>query len=78
MRDCPWVSIKPQPSRNPAAAETMIAVSSNDECAVTKVKKFGASGLAARPHLLLLAAYLLAALPLAPWAGAAALRLALE
>jgi heme exporter protein B len=37
-----------------------------------------ASGLAARPHLLLLGAYLLAALPLAPWAGAAALRLALE
>jgi heme exporter protein B len=37
-----------------------------------------ASGLAAKPHLMLLAAYLLAALPLAPWAGAAALRLALE
>jgi heme exporter protein B len=37
-----------------------------------------ASGLQARPHLLLLAAYLMAALPLAPWAGAAALRLALE
>jgi heme exporter protein B len=37
-----------------------------------------ASGLEARPHLLLLTAYLMAALPLAPWAGAAALRLALE
>jgi heme exporter protein B len=37
-----------------------------------------AGGLAPRPHLLMLAAYLLAALPLAPWAGAAALRLALE
>jgi heme exporter protein B len=37
-----------------------------------------ASGLEARPHLLLLGAYLMAALPLAPWAGAAALRLALE
>ena len=37
-----------------------------------------ASGLEARPHLMILAAYLLAALPLAPWAGAAALRLALE
>ena len=37
-----------------------------------------ATGLSARPHLLLLAAYLLAALPLAPLAGAAALRLALE
>jgi heme exporter protein B len=36
------------------------------------------SGLAAKPHLMLLGAYLLAALPLAPWAGAAALRLALE
>jgi len=37
-----------------------------------------AMGLSARPHLLLLGAYLLAAIPLAPWAGAAALRLALE
>ncbi len=37
-----------------------------------------ASGLSAQPHLLLLGAYLLAAIPLAPWAGAAALRLALE
>jgi heme exporter protein B len=37
-----------------------------------------ASGLEARPHLLMLAAYLLAAVPLAPLAGAAALRLALE
>jgi heme exporter protein B len=37
-----------------------------------------ASGMEARPHLLLLAAYLMAAVPLAPWAGAAALRLALE
>jgi heme exporter protein B len=37
-----------------------------------------AGGLSARSHLMLLAAYLLAALPLAPWAGAAALRLALE
>jgi heme exporter protein B len=36
------------------------------------------AGLSAKPHLLLLAAYLIAALPLAPWAGAAALRLALE
>jgi heme exporter protein B len=36
------------------------------------------AGLSAQPHLLLLAAYLIAALPLAPWAGAAALRLALE
>jgi heme exporter protein B len=35
-------------------------------------------GLSAQPHLLLLGAYLLAALTLAPWAGAAALRLALE
>jgi heme exporter protein B len=37
-----------------------------------------AIGLSAQPHLLLLAAYLLAAITLAPWAGAAALRLALE
>lgn len=37
-----------------------------------------AMGLSARPHLFLLAAYLLAAVPLAPLAGAAALRLALE
>jgi heme exporter protein B len=37
-----------------------------------------ASGLEARPHLLILAAYLLAAVPLAPLAGAAALRLALD
>ncbi len=37
-----------------------------------------ATGLSAQPHLLLLAAYLLAAITLAPWAGAAALRLALE
>jgi len=37
-----------------------------------------ASGLEARPHLMILAGYLLATLPLAPWAGAAALRLALE
>jgi len=37
-----------------------------------------AADLSARPHLLLLAAYLFAALALAPWAGAAALRLALE
>ena len=37
-----------------------------------------AMGLSAQPHLLLLAAYLLAAITLAPWAGAAALRLALE
>jgi heme exporter protein B len=36
------------------------------------------AGLSAQPHLMLLAAYLIAALPLAPWAGAAALRLALE
>lgn len=36
------------------------------------------AGLSPQPHLLLLGAYLLAALPLAPWAGAAALRLALE
>lgn len=37
-----------------------------------------AADLPARPHLLLLAAGLLAALALAPWAAAAALRLALE
>ena len=37
-----------------------------------------AAELPARPHLLFLAAGLLAALPLAPWASAAALRLALE
>jgi heme exporter protein B len=37
-----------------------------------------AADLPARPHLLLLGAGLLAALPLAPWASAAALRLALE
>jgi len=36
------------------------------------------AGLSAQPHLLLLGAYLIAALPLAPWAGAAALRLSLE
>ncbi|MBM3489378.1 MAG: heme exporter protein CcmB [Alphaproteobacteria bacterium] len=36
------------------------------------------TGLGARPHLLLLAAQALAALALAPWATAAALRLALE
>ena len=36
------------------------------------------AGLAARPHLLLLGALLMGALPLAPWAGAAALRQALE
>lgn len=35
-------------------------------------------GGAARPHLLILAALLLAALPLTPWASAAALRQALE
>ena len=35
-------------------------------------------GLAAGPHLLLLGGLLLAALPLCPWASAAALRLALE
>ena len=46
---------------------------------------FGASaveaaltGLTVRPHLLIMAAGLLAALPLAPWAAGAALRLALE
>jgi len=37
-----------------------------------------AADLSARPHLLFLAAGLLAALALAPWASAAALRLALE
>jgi len=37
-----------------------------------------AGGLAVGPHLALLAAYLLAALALAPWGGGAALRLALE
>jgi heme exporter protein B len=36
------------------------------------------SGLSPRPHLLLLAGFLAAALPLAPWAGAAALRQAME
>lgn len=36
------------------------------------------AGLAAKPHLSILGALLLAALPLAPWASAAALRLALE
>ena len=35
-------------------------------------------GLAARPHLMVLGAMLLAALPLCPWAAAAALRLSLE
>jgi heme exporter protein B len=35
-------------------------------------------GLSPQPHLLLLAAYLLVAIPLAPWAGAAALRIAVE
>jgi heme exporter protein B len=35
-------------------------------------------GLAARPHLLILGGMLLAALPLCPWAGAAALRLSNE
>lgn len=35
-------------------------------------------GLAAKPHLSILGALLLAALPLAPWASAAALRLAME
>ena len=34
--------------------------------------------LSARPHLLLLGAFLLAALPLAPWATAAALRQSLD
>ena len=37
-----------------------------------------AGGLAVRPHVLLLAAELLGALALAPWASAAALRLNLE
>jgi heme exporter protein B len=37
-----------------------------------------AMGLSARPHLLLLGAILAAALPLAPWAAAAALRQATE
>jgi heme exporter protein B len=36
-----------------------------------------ANGLPVRSDLMLLGAYLLAAIPLAPWAGAAALRLAL-
>jgi heme exporter protein B len=36
------------------------------------------AGLAIRPHLLILTAFLIAALPLAPWAAAAALRPALE
>jgi heme exporter protein B len=36
------------------------------------------AGLAIRPHLLILTALLVAALPLAPWAAAAALRPALE
>ena len=36
------------------------------------------AGFAVRPHLLILTALLLAALPLAPWAAAAALRPALE
>jgi heme exporter protein B len=35
-------------------------------------------GLSAKPHLLLLGAILAAALPLAPWAAAAALRQATE
>ena len=35
-------------------------------------------GLAARPHLMVLGALLLAALPLCPWAAAAALRLSVE
>ena len=35
-------------------------------------------GLAARPHLLVLGAMLIAALPLCPWASAAALRLSVE
>ncbi len=35
-------------------------------------------GLTARPHFLILGGMLLAALPLSPWASAAALRLALE
>jgi heme exporter protein B len=36
------------------------------------------AGLASRPHLLMLGAFLAAALPLAPWGAAAALRPALE
>ncbi len=36
------------------------------------------AGLPANPQLLLLGAYLLVAIPLAPWAGAAALRIAVE
>jgi heme exporter protein B len=36
------------------------------------------AGFAVRPHLLILAAFLVAALPLAPWAASAALRPALE
>jgi heme exporter protein B len=36
------------------------------------------AGFAIRPHLLILTAFLVAALPLAPWAAAAALRPALE
>ena len=36
-RDCPWVSTSPQPRRKPAAPESTIAVSSNDECAVTNL-----------------------------------------
>jgi heme exporter protein B len=36
------------------------------------------AGLASRPHLLMLGAFLVAALPLAPWGAAAALRPALE
>ena len=35
-------------------------------------------GFAARPHLLILSAFLLAALPLCPWATAAALRQSLD
>ena len=36
------------------------------------------NGLPVSPHFLLLGAYLLVAVPLAPWAGAAALRIAVE
>ena len=36
------------------------------------------AGLPAKPHLLILGALLLAALPLSPWASAAALRQAVE
>jgi heme exporter protein B len=36
------------------------------------------AGLPAKPHLLILGALLLGALPLAPWASAAALRQAVE